>query len=375
VSSGRQHPSFKGLDFRLSEHCCLWFGNIYAGYNDYAVDGFSKATGIRVPVDRADPLRGKAYAAWLMANAREAWVDWRCREVARFYKQIAARLAAARPDLRLVLTVLTPLNHRGEFSYADPHFVNMQNKHAGIDAALFADTPNIVISQGFRPMRYRAGYDRQRPNYDENFFRTVFYARGYYESLDNVGTPWLHNHDHYWETSFGDLKRQGKTVPPLSATWFKEHPWRVTTINPAGYHAMKQYVAPLRHHDLLGITRGGFLVGTYGIEDFLIPFAKAFRALPAQCFADLPGSTETVKARFLARENRMWFYVVNTGGMPATATLTLPADNVIDLVTDARPAELTVRTLNLRLAPYQLRSFRMSARPQEQALFTVRVAE
>jgi hypothetical protein len=375
IARGWSHPSFKGLDFRLSEHCCLWLGNLYAGYNDYAVDGFEKATGIRVPVDRADPLRGKAYAAWLMANAREAWVDWRCREIARFYKQIAARLAAARPELRLVLTLLTPLNHRGESSYADPHFVNMQNKHAGIDTALFADTPNIVISQGFRPMRYRAGYDRHRPNYDENFFRNVFYTRGYYESLGNVGTPWLHHHDHYWETSFGDPQRQGRTVPPLSAPWFREHPWRVTTINPAGHHAMKQYVAPLRHHDILGITRGGFLVGTYGVEALLIPFAKAFRALPAQRFDDVPGSTETVKARVLACEDGMWFYVVNTGGMPATATFTLRADNVIDLVTGARPAELTARALSLRLAPYQLRSFRMAARPPGQPPFTVKVAE
>jgi len=251
----------------------------------------------------------------------------------------------------------------------------MQNKHAGIDTALFADTPNIVISQGFRPMRYRAGYDRHRPNYDEAFFREVFDTQNYYDSLTPAATPWLHNHDHYWETSFGDPQRQGRTVPPFSATWFKEHPWRVTTINPAGHHAMKQYVAPLRHQDLLGITRGGFLVGTYGIEALLIPFAKAYRALPAQRFDDVPGSTETVIARVLAREDGMWFYVVNTGGMPVNATFTLRADNVIDLVTGARPDEFTARALSLRLAPYQLRSFRMAAQPPEQAPLTVKVAE
>ncbi len=358
IAIGRNHPSFKGLDFRLSEHCCLWFGNIYAGYNDYMIDAFTKATGIRVPVDRTDPLRGKACAAWLMANAREEWVAWRCREVARFYKQIAARLAAARPDLRLALTLLTPLNHRGESSYADPHFVNTQNRQAGVDAALFADTPNIVISQGCRPMRYRAGYDAFRPNYDEAFFRGAFYTRGYYESLDTAATPWLHTHDHYWETSFGDVRRQGKTVPPLTAPWFKEHPWRVTTLNPAGYYAMKQYVEPLRYHDLLGITRGGFLVGTYGIEEDLIPFAKAFRALPAEPFADVPGCGAIVKVRSLRFDGQTWFYAVNTGDQPATVTLAADAPEVTDLVTGRPASELAGGRLTLRLAPYQLRSFR-----------------
>jgi len=361
IALGKDHPSFKGLDFRLSEHCCLWFGNIYAGYNDYMIDAFTRDTGIRVPVDRADPLRGKACAAWLMANAREEWVAWRCREVARFYKQIAARLAAARTDLRLVLTLLTPLNHRGESSYADPHFVNMQNKQAGVDTALFADTPNIVISQGCRPMRYRAGYDAFRPNYDAAFFCDAFYTRNYYESLDTAATPWLHNHDHYWETSFGDIRRQGKTVPSLKAAWFNEHPWRVTTINPAGFYAMKQYVEPLRYHDLLGITRGGFLVGTYGIEEYLIPFAKAFRALPAKPFSDVPGCGETIKVRSLQYDGQTWFYAVNTGDRPASVTVMAGADPITDRSTGQPAAEQQGGFLRLNLAPYQLRSFSTAA--------------
>lgn len=361
IALGRDHPSFKGLDFRLSEHCCLWLGNIYAGYNDYMIDAFTRDTGIRVPADRADPLRGKAYAAWLMANARDAWVAWRCREVARFYKQIASRLAAARPDLRLVLTLLTPLNHRGESSYADPHFVSAQNRQAGVVAALFADTPNIVISQGCRPMRYRAGYDAFRPNYDASFFRDAFYTRSYYESLDAAVTPWLHNHDHYWETSFGDVRRQGKTVPPLAAPWFKEHPWRVTTINPAGFYAMKQYVEPLRYHDLLGITRGGFLVGTYGIEEYLIPFAQAFRALPAKPFADVPGCGDIVKVRALQFGGQTWFYAVNTGGEPASAEIMAGASPITDQVTGQTAAEQQGALLRLKLAPFQLRSFSTAA--------------
>ena len=359
IALGRTHPSFKGIDFRLSEHCCLWLGNIYAGYNDYAIEAFTKSTGIRVPVNRQDPLRGKAYALWLMANARDEWTDWRCREIARFYKQISARLTQARPDLRLVLTLLTPLNHRGESSYSDPHFVNRQNKQAGVDASLFADTPNIIISQGCRPMRFRAGYDAHRPNYNESFFRDVFYRRGYYESLDAASKPWIHNHDHYFETSFGDIQRHGKHVLPLKAPWFKEHPWRVSTINPAGYYAMKQYVLPLRYHDILGITRGGFLVGTYGIEPYLLPFAKAFRALPAKPFTDVSGDSETLKVRVLIEDGERWFYAVNTADCPEDVSILADSTTITDLITGLPPVELSGKRLKLTLAPYQLRSFRM----------------
>lgn len=362
ITLGRSHPSFKGIDFRLSEHCCLWLGNIYAGYNDFAIEAFTKATGIRVPVTRDDPLRGKAYATWLMANARDEWVDWRCRELARFYKQIAERLAQARPDLRLVLTLLTPLNHRGESSYCDPHFVNNQNKQAGVDTALFADTPNIIISQGCRPMRYRAGYDARRPNYNESFFRNIFYRREYYESLETVRTPWIHNHDHYFETSFGDIQRQGRSVPPLKSPWFKEHPWRVSTINPAGFYAMKQYVLPLRYHDLLGMTRGGFLIGTYGLEQYLIPFAKAFRALPAKPFADLPGDSETLKVRTLIEDGKTWFYVVNTADHPQKISILIGSSQIIDLMTGLPSLEFSGKRLKLTLAPYQLRSFRVQGK-------------
>jgi hypothetical protein len=57
IAEGRDHPSFKGIDVRLSQHCLLWLGDIHAGYNDYAIDGFTKDTGIVVPVNRRDPLR------------------------------------------------------------------------------------------------------------------------------------------------------------------------------------------------------------------------------------------------------------------------------------------------------------------------------
>jgi hypothetical protein len=357
LAQGVGHPSFRGIDLRLAEHCFHWLGSIRTGYNDYMIDAFTQETGIKVPVGRDDPLRGKRYAEWLLANARAEWVDWRCRAVAAWYKRLAARLAQARPDLRLSLTLLTPMHPaRGE-PFEEPHYIDRLNKEAGVDVALFADTPNIIVSQGSRPARYRAGYDRPKTEAESVFLRNVFDSREYYESLDTAALPWVHLHDHYWESPVGNPSRRGKADKPLEAPWFKEEPWRVTTLNPAAFYAMRPYVLPLRYHDVLGFTRGGFLVGTYGMEEFLVPFARAFRALPAKRFADLSGSTETVKVRTLACDGKTWFYVVNTADKPAEISVVTDTADVTDLVTGGRPAELNGQTLALKLAPYQLRSF------------------
>lgn len=358
LAQGAGHPSFRGFDLRLAEHCFHWLGSIRAGYNDYMIDAFTADTGIRVPVGRADPLRGKRYAEWLLANVREEWVAWRCRAVAAWHKRLAARLAQARPDLRLSLTLLTPMHPtRGE-AFDDPDYIERLNREAGVDARLYADTPNIIISQGLRPARFRAGYDRPKSDGERAFLREVFNTPGYYAGLSSARLPWLHLHDHYWESPVGNPARRRKADKPLEAPWFREELWRVTTLNPASFRAMRPYVLPLRYHDLLGITRGGFLVGTYGMEAFLIPFAKAFRALPAKRFDDVPGASETVKVRALEHGGNLWFYVVNTADEAAGVTVGTDTTDITDLVTGVKPTELAGQTLTLTLAPYQLRSFR-----------------
>ncbi|MBQ2336999.1 MAG: hypothetical protein II381_11840, partial [Victivallales bacterium] len=125
LTEGARHPSFKGINLHLTLHCLAWFGDLTCGYNDYAIDAFTAATGIAVPVDRNDPMRGKLYADWIMANAKDQWIDFRCRELAKFYKKIAAMIANARPDLRLVLTSFNGMTFMDDADYRSPeHTIN-----------------------------------------------------------------------------------------------------------------------------------------------------------------------------------------------------------------------------------------------------------
>ncbi len=356
LEQGKQHPSFKGIVFHITRHCLLWLGDINAGYNDYAIDAFSKDTGIQVPRHPDDPMRGKHYADWILANHRDKWIEWRCQKVADFYAVVADRLAETRKDLKLVLNSFMPADV-GHPEFTDPDFVDMQNRRAGLDARLFKDKPNIVLCQALVPADYRWRHQNHYVSKTaEEHQRVLDTLPGFYNLLNDARYPWVHMHDRYWESAIGKVSPNDK-VNSLNVPWLREHHWRVTTINPAHYHAMRHYVLPLRYHDLMGISKGGFLVGTYGMEEYLVPFAKAFRALPAKTFQDHPASTSLIKARTLDFNGQTWLYVVNTSHEPADFAMDIKAGEWIDLVTGDKASEFAGGRLVLKLEPYQLRSF------------------
>ncbi|MDD4539008.1 MAG: hypothetical protein PHT80_08350 [Lentisphaeria bacterium] len=361
IAEGVRHPSFRGITFHLTKHVFLWFGDIEAGYNDYAIDAFTRDTGIAVPVNRQDPLRGKAYAEWLQANAFDEWIDWRCRALAVFYKNIAQRLHDARPDLRLNICSFLAMPDIAHPDYARPDFNSMMARRAGLNPAYYDDCPNIVITQTIYPADYRWRDDgRNRPADAYEHLRVFDTLPGCYDLLNDAKTPWLHQHDRYWESAIGSQRTDHWSDKPsyIASPWLRENGWRVSTINPAGRHAMRHFVLPLRYHDLLAITKGGFLVGTYGMEEFLRPFAQAFRALPAQPFADLDTHSDTVVARILELNGDTWFYIANTSDTPAIVDLAISGDGVMDLVSGKALDGFRDNHGTITLPPYELRAFK-----------------
>lgn len=115
---------------------------------------------------------------------------------------------------------------------------------------------------------------------------------------------------------------------------------------------MSHFVKPLRFHDVLGIDKGGFLVGSYGMEPHLAAFARSFRALPPIVMADLPCSSDAVKVRAAVYGGRSYFYVVNTSGEAVSLDVVMP-----DATTDLSGGETYAGRLVLSLRPYELRSF------------------
>ena len=350
VAQGAPHPSFKGLCLHVTRHALLSWGGIESGYNDYCIDAFRDATGIRVPADRADPLRGKASANWLKAHPAEmeAWLDWRCDVLARLYGEIARRLLAARPDLKLWINCCTA-TYNGQTFSPDPDFVARANRAAGIDPArLEAAAPNLVLSQCVVPADWRCrGHLLPDPARKEALRRLCDSPETYV--LPKEATrPWVHQHDRYWESAIGNPVRNGGRET-LTCDWMTETGWRVTTINPSGASAIRAFVLPLRYDDVLGVSKGGFLIGTYGTEPFLARFARAFRALPAVRMDEFFRQGNVV-ARKAVVDGRTWGYVVNTDFAVAEVGVALPA-GAVDAVTGVSLQGA------LRLGPYEMIPF------------------
>ena len=177
----------------------------------------------------------------------------------------------------------------------------------------------------------------------------------YWDFVTSAIYPVAHQHDRYWEDATGNPRRNRKSGDALSgpARDLDEHNWRVSTLNPAGEYSMQHFAQALFNQDMLGVSKGGYLIGTYGMEEFLAPFAQAFRALPPVRMRTLPGGGASIRMRQVDYAGNSWFYLVNASEDNLRVTVEFPqgTEEVISGVKFDGPARIDV-------PPYGLRSFR-----------------
>lgn len=163
---------------------------------------------------------------------------------------------------------------------------------------------------------------------------------------DGAAFPWANQHDRYWESAVG------ASDGSLSCDWLQECRWRVSTLDPGGGSALRHFARPLRFHDVLGVSKGGFLVGTTGLERSLAPFALALRSLPPVVLPDLPGGSGTVRIRGGEWNGIIYTYAVNTGDETQTAVVPLSpgATDTVRSETESAGGDVPVR-----LSPGELR--------------------
>ncbi|HWL14853.1 MAG TPA: hypothetical protein VNR00_04550, partial [Opitutus sp.] len=270
----------------------------------------------------------------------------------RHYVQMAERLAAVRPDLKLKLNVFVhpSQNHRLADYLNVPSSVLM--REMGIDPALYKNHPNIVLNPTTVPadLRWmrRSDYLAEHPGVSRGAFTAPEVAAPLADH-ENVRVT---IHDRYWEDAIGkEAPLQG-----LTDIGVQEMVWRASTLNPAGFNSLEPYVFALHHLDATNIVKGGYVLGTLGMEDVLEPFSRAFGSLPAVKFDDVPGAIDPVRIRQRTFDNRHFFYVLNTLPEPVKAAVTLAeAGPLSDPV--AGTTNRVSRELTLSLAPYELRTF------------------
>jgi len=305
-------------------------------------------------VDSTSSQRFSQAYEWLMKNARREWIGWRCQKIHSYYKEMADILSSKRSDLKLIVNLFArpELYHERLADYISSENIMAETLgEAGLDPELFINDENIVLSWTAVPADYRF-FRIQGPKaaFAEDH-RTTYIAPEITSTLrDAHAGAWLKLHDRYFEDDIGRTN-------PLEDLGVKEIGWRVSTLNANTFHSIEMIVQAMNSFDALNITKGGFVIGTFGMEQELTKFAKAFRAIPAVSFDDVKDLSDPVRVRQKVVDGKLYFYVLNC--LPVSVGINLKFNtfsSVIDLVEDKMIGD--VDRLSLNLAPYELRSYR-----------------
>lgn len=351
-------PAFAGIGFHLTMAQLLQPGSLEVSYDDWTVGQFERDAHVRIPASARDPERFGKRHEWIMENARDQWIRWRCERVAAYYGKVAGILMSKRRDLRFVVTILEP-----PMSIMDPQRLAWMrgkrlvelSREGGLDPALLAKHPGLIVQQRLGPTAKRKrltfGTERGRWGCPPPTQASIDAVRGMdfaeaqqreYRTTDDFAV-FLYNR--YFENAIGRRR-------PLASEWYRSIPWRASAIVPAHDHFMDYYAHALAVFDPALIAIGGFTNGTVGHESRVERFARVFRQLPTGKWQDIADLGEHVVGRTTRWHGKRYVYLVNrscedrlvvlrdTGGLE-------PIGGSPPLISDSR-------TLSVTLSPYQL---------------------
>ncbi|MBN1669717.1 MAG: hypothetical protein JXR37_01710 [Kiritimatiellae bacterium] len=310
-------PAFGGVTLHLTRCQLLWTSDLDTSYDDWTLSQFSGETGIRVPVEPKDPARFAKRYEWLMANAKERWIDWRCGRMADYYGELAGRLRRRRSDLNLVVSVWSPFPSSMARRWQGGARLTDLIKEHGIDLDRFKRYPGLMVQRYMAPTDYRLfaahkGWPEPKARlgrdleFDEPQMREL-------RTTDEFGVFFLNR---YFESAIGKQK-------PIQCNWFKDPIWRASAIVPAHDHFMEYYAHAMALYDPEDITVGGFTTGTVGHEQQVERFARVFRQLPAGHWQEVPNVGDNVVARTRRENGTQYLYVVNRS--PDAVRVSVPA--------------------------------------------------
>ncbi|MBI5834731.1 MAG: LamG domain-containing protein [Armatimonadetes bacterium] len=325
-------PAFGGLCLHLPVHSLLWFGSLETGYNDINLRGFERDTGLSLGLDPKDPFRANRAYRQLTGRYRDRWIAWRTQRIAAQWGEYAGILRAARRDLSLSVNPYSSIDKTDFPPDTPPEQVDYiaEMREYGADPALLARIPGLRLMYTLSPNLYRweRAHGNTRP--ESRVYRDFGFSPSVYEPFARLGVPYgIQLHDKYWEDDIGR-----ESLPGLRAWGQPELGWRVSTPVPPAPYALENYAAALGNADVTTLTKGGFVIGTVGIEPQLAPWAVAFAQLPAAPFAEVPGLADPVRVRSCRRADGEWAYAQNRLAVPLELVLSVAGQGKLtDLVT------------------------------------------
>lgn len=337
------------------------------GYEDYTVGLFEKETGLMAlqadgsPIDPKDPGRFEKRCVWLLSNARERWIDWRCERYADIHRRLRDRLVAARSDLRLYLTCSEPdmmggkktlLGERMEQGIGDPAAMRDVLMSFGFDPELLRREPNIVIGYALVG-RGRPSLSEEVSGIDARLLRD----EGWHSVFagDGRGGAFIH----------AGLYHVGDLVLPKGRWIFEAskerqgYPWPLDA-REGFVHALVRSNPTWMPHTLMDGPE------SMGHLQELRLFSRAYRSLPNGRYERLTGNGRDgrIWIESLRKGDAEYFYVANASGVEASVTLSLATSTRLHDLIAERPVTLAGDSYSFGLGPFDVRAFRAAPAPR-----------
>jgi hypothetical protein len=319
VARYKHSPAFKGISIRHMKwynHALNNFHDLDWGYDDYTVRLFENEHGIKIPgingADDADRFE-KRYEYLTNEQNQKKWVQWRCQKIGQLYEKLAGILRRARPDLELESSIF--------------------DKEGGVDPALLAKIDNVTLSDGVTYGRRGRGENNRRemlekmlapdPNLD-----MIRSGSAYFEATEVV-------------------------IPPQQLGFPKgtKANWMSAVVNPSGRLMLERFALAVARVDSKALQDGGnaYTVGQPELRGFM----REFRILPNLDFTLVDNASDPVTVR----ECGAYFYAVNMLPFPVECAISFKGAAHVTSLVDGRTEDVS----HLRLAAYELRSFRATA--------------
>ena len=352
------YPAFKGLYFMdIPWQGAMWGfvpafgpgGPLEWGYEDVTIRQFEKDTGLRIPVDAKDPERFAKRHEWIMANAKEKWIEWRCRKVRDVRLMVLEEMRKYRKDLRMICAY-----HFWEMDEVRKSGLSYREyvKQQGLDLSLYRDIPGLAIARyvyvggGWGPVRRQKGMQTLE---DPDFIAAYSDLKQRVIGLKNIFDENL-------------VKN-----PKYTDEWPFEGVLGGGPAESAGEHFGWQFARAEADSDpeiiIFGWGDNNILPGH---EQEIRNFAKGFLPLPKQEMSLLTGPNfdPNVVVREARVQGRLVFSLLNPSWWQDQAEVRLQGTNkVFDLATGARMEVQRAGkflTLSISLPPYSMRSFAAS---------------
>lgn len=343
----KDSPSFGGVSLRVMGWRTPTLNNLYSldwGYDDFTIQLFEKETGTRVPVSETSSERYQLRYAWIMSNARERWIAWRCEKIAGLLTRIVARLRQVRPDLELYLPVF-PITITVP---SWPYFAGTDwMREAGLDPRLLASIDGLVVINSLHL------YGRRWNEKINAVLRDHLVSESSRNSL--VGPDRMAR----YMTTAVYLESLRNMAPPESLGFPKGTRRGYTSAvgNPPGRLYLERFALLLAENDAVMLGDGGnaFTIGQPELREFAIEY----RELPAVPFEQRSSSRDPVVVRDHQSGDERVFYMVNRTEQDATVRVRIKGADQVVRASTRQAVSLNDQVLEVKLMPYQLITFRM----------------